>query len=169
VADLIVIGYPDEGTADRALTTVEELQRELVLEVDGVAAIVRHSDGKVKVNAPGSGSMVGVGALSGVLWGTVLGMLFLVPVLGAVTGGLFGTLFGALSRSGIDESFRERVQERLQPGTSALVIVVENVAPERAVEALSEYGGEVLQTSLSRDAERELQEALRGEYTPRAA
>jgi uncharacterized membrane protein len=34
--------------------------------------------------------------------------------------------------------------------------------PDKAVEALSKYGGTVLKTSLSREGERELQEALHG-------
>ena len=41
----------------------------------------------------------------------------------------------------------------LKPGTSALFLVVEKVTPDKAVEALSQYGGTVLKSSLSKDAE----------------
>ena len=40
--------------------------------------------------------------------------------------------------------------------------MVEKVTPDKAVEALSKYGGTVLKTSLSREGERELQEVLHG-------
>jgi uncharacterized membrane protein len=41
--------------------------------------------------------------------------------------------------------------------------VVEKVTPDKAVEAMSKYGGTVLKSSLSKESERELQEALHGE------
>jgi len=44
--------------------------------------------------------------------------------------------------------------------------VVEKVTPDKAVDALSQYGGTVLKSSLSKDAEKELQEALHGEPVP---
>jgi uncharacterized membrane protein len=169
VADLVIIGYPDETTADSALGEVERLQKDMVLQVDTAAAVVRQQDGKVKVHAPGSDAAVGVGAVSGVLWGTLFGLLFFVPILGAVTGGLMGGLFGALDKSGIDKGFRDRVAAMLQPGTSAVVLVIYKVTPDKAIEAMSRFGGTVLQTSLAEDAEKHLQEALKGEYTARAA
>jgi uncharacterized membrane protein len=51
----------------------------------------------------------------------------------------------------------------LKPGTSALFMVVEKVTPDKAVEALSKYGGTVLKSSLSNETQRELQDALHGE------
>ena len=46
--------------------------------------------------------------------------------------------------------------------SSALFLMVEEVTPDKAVEALSKYRGNVLKTSLSKEGERELQEALHG-------
>jgi uncharacterized membrane protein len=37
------------------------------------------------------------------------------------------------------------------------------VTPDKALEALSKFGGTVLKSSLSRDAERELQKELHGQ------
>ena len=50
----------------------------------------------------------------------------------------------------------------LQPGTSALFLMVEKVTPDKAVEAMSKYGGTVLKTSLSKEGEADLQDALHG-------
>jgi uncharacterized membrane protein len=79
----------------------------------------------------------------------------------AVGAGL-GALMGKLEKSGIDKEFQRQVRDLLQPGTSALFLVVEKVTPDKAVEALSKYGGTVLKSSLSREAEQQLQEELHG-------
>ena len=79
----------------------------------------------------------------------------------AVGAGL-GALMGKVTKSSIDKEFQEQVRDMLKPGTSALFLVVEKVTPDRAVEALSAYGGNVLKTSLSKEDEQELQEALHG-------
>jgi len=41
--------------------------------------------------------------------------------------------------------------------------MLEKVTPDKAVEAMSKYGGTVLKTSLSKADEQELQESLHGE------
>ena len=43
-----------------------------------------------------------------------------------------------------------------------MFLVVEKITPDKAIAALSQYGGRVLKTSLSEDAQRQLQEALAG-------
>ena len=50
----------------------------------------------------------------------------------------------------------------VKPGTSALFLMLEKVTPDKAVEAMSKYRGMVLKTFLSKDAEKELQDALHG-------
>jgi uncharacterized membrane protein len=50
----------------------------------------------------------------------------------------------------------------VQPGTSALFLIVEHATTDKAVAALSQFGGTVLKSSLSEEAEKELQEALHG-------
>jgi uncharacterized membrane protein len=96
-------------------------------------------------------------------WGLLFGILFFVPFFGMAVGAGLGALMGHVTKSGIDKEFEEQVREQLQPGTSALFLIVEKVTPDKAVAALSKYGGTVLKTSLSKDAEAQLQEALHGE------
>ena len=45
-------------------------------------------------------------------------------------------------------------------GASALFLMLEKVTPDKAVGAMSKYGSTVLKTSLSKDDEKELQDAL---------
>jgi uncharacterized membrane protein len=96
------------------------------------------------------------------LWGLLFGLLFFVPVFGMAVGAGLGALMGKLEKSGIDKEFQSQVRDMLQPGTSALFLVVEKVTPDKAVEALSKYGGTVLKSSLTHEAEQELQRELHG-------
>jgi uncharacterized membrane protein len=160
VSDLIAIGYPDETTALQAEEEAQRLAEELIIQPDAIAAIVRTKDGKFKVTT--NHHIVGTGATYGMLWGLLFGVLFFVPVFGMAVGAGLGALMGKLEKSGIDKDFQQQVRNMLKPGTSALFLVVEKVTPDKAVEALSKYGGTVLKSSLTREAEAELQDALHG-------
>jgi uncharacterized membrane protein len=72
---------------------------------------------------------------------------------------------GKLSKSSIDKQFQDQVRDMVKPGTSALFLIVEQVTPDKAIAAMSKYGGTVLKTSLSEKDEKELQESLHGEKT----
>jgi uncharacterized membrane protein len=161
MADLIAIGYPDETTALAAMDETEVLQRDLVLQADAVAAIIRNKEGKLRVVT--NHHAVGAGATWGMFWGMLFGMLFFVPFLGMAVGAGMGALMGKVTKSAVNKEFENQVREMLKPGTSALFMVVEKVTPDKAVEALSQFGGTVLKSSLSNESQRELQEALHGE------
>ena len=160
MAELIAIGYPDETTAVQAMEEAERLADELIIQPDALAAIVCNREGKFKVVT--NHHQVAGGATWGGFWGLLFGMLFFVPLFGMALGAGFGALMGKLEREGIDREFQEQVRELLKPGTSALFLVVEKVTPDKAVAALSKYGGNVLKSSLSKDTETALQEALQG-------
>jgi uncharacterized membrane protein len=101
-------------------------------------------------------------------WGLLFGMLFFIPVFGMALGAGLGALMGKVTKSGIDKQFEEQVRELVQPGTSALFLIVEEVTPDKAVEAMSRFGGTVLKSSMSKEKEAELQTALHGEQKPAA-
>jgi uncharacterized membrane protein len=161
VADLIVIGYEDEETAHRAAEEVERLADELLIEPEAVAVITRDRKGRFRVTT--NHHPVAEGATWGMLWGALFGLLFFIPIFGLAVGSAFGALFGVLRKTTIDEEFERQVRELMKPGTSALFMIVDKVTPDKAVEALSAYGGTVLKTSFSKEAEAQLQAALHGE------
>jgi uncharacterized membrane protein len=163
MADLIAIGYPDETTALAAMDEVGRLEQDLVIQPDAVATIVRNREGKLRVIT--NHHAVGGGATWGMFWGMLFGMLFFVPFLGMAVGAGLGALMGKVEKSGIDRAFQDQVRDMLKPGTSALFLVVEKVTPDKAVEGLRQFGGTVLKSSLSKDAEKQLQDALHGEQT----
>ena len=160
MADLIAIGYPDEGTAEMAADEARRLAQDLIIEPDAIAVIVRDEEGKFHVHT--SHHPVGTGATWGMFWGLLFGLLFFIPFFGLAIGAGMGALMGKITKSGIDREFQEQVRGMLKPGTSALFLMVEKVTPDKAVEGLSKYGGTVLKTSLSKEGEQELQDALHG-------
>jgi uncharacterized membrane protein len=164
MADLIAIGYPDETTAEEAAQEVLRLSEDLIIQPDAVAVINRDHEGKYHVHT--MHNEVATGALWGVFWGLLFGFLFFVPVVGAVVGAALGALMGLITKLGISEQFQRQVRDLLQPGTSALFMVVEKMTTDKAVAALNRFGGTVLKTSLSEQAEQELQAALQASSVP---
>jgi uncharacterized membrane protein len=161
MSDLIAIGYPDEATAEAAADEARRLAKDLIIVPDAIAVIVRDKEGKYHVHT--SHNPVGAGASWGMFWGLLFGMLFFVPVFGIALGAGFGALMGKLTKSGIDKQFEDQVRGMLKPGTSALFLMVEKVTPDKATDALAQYGGTVLKSSLSKEGESELQDALHGQ------
>jgi len=163
MADLVAIGYDDEQTALRAAEEVARLAKDLIIEPEAVAVITRDKSGKYRVIT--NHHPVETGVTWGMFWGVLFGLLFFIPIFGLAVGAAFGALFGTIEKVGIDKQFQKEVREMVQPGTSALFMIGEKVATDRAVEALAHYGGRLLKSSLSRDAERQLQEALHGSHS----
>jgi uncharacterized membrane protein len=166
MSDLIAIGYNDETTAEAAADEARRLAKDLIIEADAIAVIRRDADGKYHVTT--THHPVGQGATWGMFWGLLFGVLFFIPVFGMALGAGFGALMGKVTKTGIDKEFQDQVRDMVKPGTSALFLVVEKVTPDKAIEAMSRYGGTVLKSSLSKDAEKELQAELHGK-APAAA
>ncbi|HEY2167433.1 MAG TPA: DUF1269 domain-containing protein [Jatrophihabitantaceae bacterium] len=160
MSTLIAIGYPDEDTAEKAAAEALHLAQDLVLQPDAIAAIRRDKDGKIHVTTnhhPVAGQVTW-----GMLWGLLFGVLFFIPLFGLAVGAGLGAIMGLIDKAGIDQEFQAQVRDMLQPGTSALFIIAEEVTLDKAVDALAKFGGTVLKTSLSKDTEKQLQEALSG-------
>jgi len=160
MATLVAIGYPDQNTAESARMTVMELEQDLVIQADQVAAISRDLEGKYHVHTSHGGASAGAGAWWGGFWGFLFGLLFFIPFAGLALGAGMGALFGHFGEKGIDKAFQQQVRDYLKPGTSALFMVIEQATPDKAIAALQQYGGTVIRTSLSDEDTKKLQEAL---------
>ena len=160
MATLVAIGYPDQGTAERARETVGQLESDLIIQADQVASISRDLDGKYHVHTSHGGASAGAGAWWGGFWGFFFGLLYFIPFAGLAVGAGMGALFGHLGEKGIDKAFQQQVRDYLQPGTSALFMVIEQATPDKATAALKTYGGTVIKTSLSDEDNKELKAAL---------
>lgn len=166
MATLVAIGYPDEGTAEQARETAAKLEAELIIQADQIAAISRDAEGKYHVHTVHGGASAGGGAVWGGFWGMLFGLLFFIPFAGLAIGAGMGALFGHMGEKGIDKAFQQQVRDYLQPGTSALFMVIEHATPDKAIAALRQYGGTVIRTSLSEEDTKKLQDALQPATAP---
>jgi uncharacterized membrane protein len=61
---------------------------------------------------------------------------------------------------GVDDNFLKTLGAKLTPGGAALIVLGRSDTPDRVIERVKQYGGEVVQTSLSEDDEAHLRHAL---------
>ena len=71
-------------------------------------------------------SKTGTGARRGAVLGAFAGALVLAPAAGAAAGAGVGALAGRLRHTGIDDAFLAEMTQRLEPGTSALLVLSRN-------------------------------------------
>jgi uncharacterized membrane protein len=158
MSNLVAIAYPDEATAQEVGRTLAELQTEHSIELDYLVVAMRQDDGKIKLRQSFHGGAAG--AAGGALWGGLIGLIFLAPLLGMAVGAAAGGATGALVDYGIDDKFMKELGSKLEPGGAALFVLVRSSTPDKVLPRISQYGGEVLHTSLSTEAEETLREAL---------
>jgi uncharacterized membrane protein len=160
MSNLVAVAYPDAATAEEARTALAGMMKEHLIELEDAVVVVRQDDGKVKLNQ--AVSTAGAGAAGGALWGGIIGLLFLSPLLGAAIGAAAGGATGALTDVGVDNKFMKELGEKLTPGSAALIVLVRKSTPDKVVPRIAKYGGHVIQSSLSHDAEDRLETALTG-------
>lgn len=161
MSDLIAIAFDNKEKAQQALTRASEMRKQHLIDLGDAVIVSKDENGKV--NLQQSINMTAAGAATGGLWGSLIGLLFLNPILGLAVGAASGALGGYLTDVGIDDGFMKQMGEELQPGTSALFVLVRKSTPDRVLPELRELGGKVFTTSLSRENEQKLRDALEGE------
>ncbi|WP_373544029.1 DUF1269 domain-containing protein [Chamaesiphon sp.] len=159
MSDLIVVGFKDEFKADEVMSELRRLQSEYLVDLEDAAVVVRNQEGKVKIKQ--AQELVAAGAVSGSYWGVLLSVLFFNPIF-ALVGAAAGALSGALSDIGIDDNFMRDLGSTIEPGTSAIFVLIRKSTPDRVLADLSKFEGKVLRTSLSKEDEAKLQAALNG-------
>ncbi|WP_067477458.1 DUF1269 domain-containing protein [Actinomadura hibisca] len=158
MSDLIAIAYDDLATAQQARDKLVQLQKEHVIELEDVVVVERKDDGKIKLHQ--ANSLVAGGALGGAAWGGLIGLIFFMPLLGMAIGGATGAAVGAATDTGVDDDFMRRLGEGLRPGAAAVFVLVDKRNPDKVVPEMAQFGGQIIQTSLSTEDEQGLREAV---------
>ena len=158
MAELFVLGFPSKEKAEAVLEVGCDLQRQVLLDLEDAALVWRTADGTIKVQQSFSPAMVG--SASGPLWGTLLGLLFFMPIFGLAIGGTSGAVAARLSDLGIDDTFVREVAAALEPGSAAVFALIRRTAPEVVRRALVPYQPTLVRTSLTEGREAEIIWAL---------
>jgi uncharacterized membrane protein len=88
---------------------------------------------------------------------------------GAALGAASGAIAGRMANIGIPDQFMKDLAGKLQPGTSMLFVLFRKVTWEKVLPHISQYGGNVMHSSLTSEAESRLQSALTEGGAPKAA
>ena len=160
MSKLVVIGFDDESTAFNMRAELVKLQQEYLLKMEDAVVVTKDQKEKVKLHQ--AVNLTAAGAVGGSFWGMLIGMIFLNPLLGAAVGAGAGAISGKLRDIGISNEFMKELGQTLTPGTSALFVLVHDATPDKVMERLKGFKGRVIQTSLAKDKEEELQKVLEG-------
>ena len=158
MSDLVVVAFPTEKKAEEVRQRLLDIQQEYLIELGDAAIAVKEPSGHVKLNE--LFHPTGSGAAYGALWGTLIGMLFLMPLAGAAFGAVGGALDGVLTDIGIDDSFMKNVAQTLQSGDAALFLLIRKMTDDKVLKALQGVGGTVLRTSFDHTKEQALRQVL---------
>jgi uncharacterized membrane protein len=156
MSDLIVLAFDNEDGAIQMRDKLGALQKQQIIQLEDAAVVIRRQDGKVKVKQ--AVSLVGAGALGGAFWGMLIGLIFWMPWLGLAMGALGGALGGKFTDIGVDDKFIKEVGNTIDPGHSALFLLVSKAVEDKLADELQGTQATVLQTSLSNEQEAKLRE-----------
>jgi uncharacterized membrane protein len=154
---LIVVAFDHLDDARNALARLRSLERDGRVSFEDTALIERDPDGTVHVRNEVSGTTE-TATVVGAVIGSIVGFVF--PPLGAAIGAAAGAAIGVALDRGVNAGFVDEVKETLQPGRSALFLVVRQADLDAVMAAVRDLNGDVLQTTLSEEAESALRAAL---------
>jgi len=158
MSTLVAIAYPDAETAERVRAELVQATKEHLIQLEDAVVVEHRPDGKIKLHQ--AMSTTGAGAAGGALWGGLIGLLFLAPLFGMAIGAASGALGGKMSDVGVNDDFMKQLGEKIGPGGAALIALGRSDAPDRVIDRVKGYGGEVIQTSLDSEEEERLRSAL---------
>jgi uncharacterized membrane protein len=171
MAELAVAGFDNPNDANLDLTELTRLEKEYLIDLEDSVVMIRGLDGifRIKQSVNLMGVEVVSGGLFGATWGTLIGLLFLNPLAGLVLGGVIGAgssvLSGSMIGYGINDDFIKSLGGTLRPDTSALLLLIRKLQPEKLLAELPAFKGRILRTSLPPEQEAKLQEAMRRVHT----
>src|SRR4051812_27657274 len=160
MSELVVIAFPSEAKAEEVRQKLLAMQKEYLIELGDAVVAVKDSKGNIKLNQLLNTTKVG--AVSGAFWGSLIGLIFLMPLAGAAMGAASGALSGALTDIGLNDKWMKETAAAIQPGTAALFVLVRKATGDKVLERLKGEGGTVMKTSLDHTKEAALQAALAG-------
>jgi uncharacterized membrane protein len=148
--EMVALVFDSQTQADEVMALVRDLHARGTIRVRNAALLAKAADGTVTVKERHDLDAKN-GAIGGVVLGGVLGLLtggiglVAAPVIGAG----IGAVTGRVVDRGIDDTFLKSLADRLQPGRSGLLLIVQSEWRVPLREALKGRGGIILQQELT--------------------
>ncbi len=160
MSDLLVIEFPTEAKAEEVRQKLLAMQTEYLIELGDAVVATKCAEGQVKLNQ--LFQPVKTGAVSGMFWGALVGLIFMMPLAGAAVGAASGALGGKFTDLGINDNFMKEAARTLQSGNAALFLLIRKMTTDKVMAALQGSGGRILRSSFDETKEEALQAALAG-------
>jgi uncharacterized membrane protein len=160
MSTLVAVVFNDETTAFEMRTALLKMQAQYLIEMEDSVVVTKDQKGKTRLDQ--IVNLTSAGAVGGGFWGMLIGMLFLNPLLGAAVGAGMGALSGKFNDIGLNDQMMKDLAQSFKPGSSALFVLIRKVTGDKVLAGLKDFAGKgkVFQTSLSKDDEATLREAL---------
>ena len=154
----MVLGFEDEAAADAFGLKLAQMQKDMIVELQDAAEVIRDPDGKPHVKH-GHG-MVGAGALGGAFFGMLFGFLFFMPFLGLAIGAGLGALFGKMGKDSIDQGVLEQMGDAVPPGKAGWFLLIGQMTEDKFLAEVEGTNARVVRTNLTQEQEDALKEAF---------
>jgi uncharacterized membrane protein len=134
MGELIVVNFDDKFKADEALLNLLKLEQAHLSALEDAVVVIKNGAGNIRVKAYHD-LIQPIPELSNELWG------------GVISGVVFHRSL-EIAQEVFDGDFLVRVEEALQPNTSALLVLVQTTEAERVVAELAELDGKLSRATL---------------------
>ncbi|HEY0938625.1 MAG TPA: DUF1269 domain-containing protein [Steroidobacter sp.] len=160
MSTLIAVVFDDPTTAFEMRASLLKMQKEHLIDLEDSVVVTKTEAGKIKLDQ--ATSLTSAGAIGGGFWGMLIGLIFLNPLLGAAIGATAGAVSAKFTDIGLNNQMMKEMAESFKPGSSALFVLVRRATVDKVVAGLKQFAGKgkVYQTSLDKDSEQSLREAL---------
>ncbi len=158
MSELMVLGFENEAAADDFGLKLAAMQKDLIVQLQDAAMVVRDADGKPHVKH--DNHLVGAGALGGAFWGMLFGLLFFIPFLGLAIGAGMGALFGKLGKTGIDKQVLEQMGDAVPPGKAGWFLLISQMTEDKFLAAVAGTNAKLVRSNLTAAQEEELKNAF---------
>ena len=160
MSNLVAVVFDDEVTAFEMRAALMRMQKEYLIDLEDAVVVTRDQKGKTKLDQ--AVNLTTAGAVGGGFWGMLIGLIFLNPLLGAAIGAGAGALSGRLNDIGLNDKMMKDIGQSFKPGTSGLFVLIRRATVDKVLQGLKEFAGKgkVFQTSLNKDDEAALREAI---------
>lgn len=155
VYHMVAFSFVGEKTAAEIMRQIEAAQKFSGYDIVAQAVVEVDNKGKVHVHQPGRGGVgAGVGAVTGGLLALIGGPAGLL--IAALAGGTIGGIAGHFIGRQFDQDALKQLGDQMVPGSSAIVVIVEDVYSQGLINAASEYKGDVITLTIGDEASGEI-------------
>ena len=157
--EIVAIAFDKPTRADEVLLSLSHRQQEGLIQIADAVVVAKDPDGRTNVRETVDITPAR-GAMAGSWWGLLGGLLFGGPLVGLVGGVAAGALLGKLVDLGLDDGWVQQMAEWIDPGSSALLLLVEDTVHAEVLHELSRFEGQVVYTTLPEGVREALESAL---------